>query len=369
MGMPTAPAVGRAAASPTGVLVTRLQGLAGLRSIEPEWARLCERAALPPLYGPAWIRAHLETSERDARFHLVIARVHGRLAAVLPLVRDWAVYRGVPLRRLRAAVSGTCQRFDISADPEAWNAGVAGALVSHLGEWKAWTVLELRVVPDGARAWEVQAAAAAVGFLPARQGVMASPFLDPAMFEAGANLRHKLRRTRRRLEELGAVSFESIADPCPELLAEFFALEAAGWKGRGAGNAILRKGIRQRRFYERLAVLAAARGEFVLHRMLCDNRPVAISYGLRGAQAFYPLKWCYDEAFGKCSPGNLLIEEIVAQCRELGLRRFDFTGEDYPYKRDWTRQTLPHSFLFVFRPGRVGTLLRRLKFGVKPDGS
>jgi len=342
------------------VSVSRVRGLAALTEIESEWQALCARAATPPLFSAVWIRAHAEAYERDDQLHFVLARVRGRLAAVLPLVLERAWFRGLPIRKLRSAAGKACLRFDLSADAELWTDAVARALLQHLAQWKAWAVLELRDVPADGRVRELQRVAAAAGFPCDRWNGAQSPWVALATFQPGSNLRHKLRRTRRRLEELGAVRFEAVDQADPERLQELFRLEAAGWKGRRGGNAVLRKGERQRRFYLELARHAAAQGNLVLHRLCCGERTVASSFSLRTRETCHAVKWCYDEAFSKYSPGHLLIESIIGECQERGMGCFDFTGPDYPYKREWTQQRLDHAFLYVFRPGPVGAILRRL---------
>ncbi|MGH3184297.1 MAG: hypothetical protein ACRDOE_20655, partial [Streptosporangiaceae bacterium] len=66
-------------------------------------------------------------------------------------------------------------RFDLSADAAAWSGALAMAVMRHLVTWKAWMVLELREVPTGGRAWDLQTAAAAAGCPTGRWQSMASP--------------------------------------------------------------------------------------------------------------------------------------------------------------------------------------------------
>src|SRR6185312_8192137 len=74
------------------------------------------------------------------------------------------------------------------------------------------------------------------------------------MEQTSRDFRAHLRWARRRLEDLGRLELECRWQPQAEELDEFFALEAAGWKGHAAhGNAVLRKGPRARRFFQELA--------------------------------------------------------------------------------------------------------------------
>ncbi|MGH9467113.1 MAG: GNAT family N-acetyltransferase [Terriglobales bacterium] len=345
--------------------VGKILGLPELEGLAPEWAAMVAPGRLTPLTGPAWVLAHARAYERADRVAAIYARRGGQLIAVLPLVRERGWLRGLPVRLLRSAAGHVCLRFDLSADGEAWNADVATAMFRCLADWEGWDCFMLREVPRGGFAEAVQAAAAAAGYQTGRRASMQSRYLDPMTFTPTGELRHKLRRTRRRLEESGAVEFETSTEANLERLHELFTLEASGWKGRRGGNAVLRKGERQVRFFLDMAAGAAAQGQLRLHRLLCGGGLVATALGLRDVGGYYAVKWCYDERYAKYSPGNLLIEAIIQQCQADRLTRFDFTGDDYPYKREWTSLTLEHAFLYVFRPGLLGGALHRWKFG--PD--
>lgn len=348
--------------APGAVEVAISSGAAPLARLAAEWRDLEAQAGTPPLYGPAWILTHVRAFERPERLVTLTARCSGQLIAVLPLVRERAWMRGVPIRRLRSATGGLCLRFDVSAGA-AWNDSLAALMFRRVADWDAWDCLELRDVPAGGRAEALHRAAHAAGFRTGRWVSMQSRYLDPTSFAPRADLRRELGRTRRRMEEIGPLDFQTFVDPDPARLDEFFQLEVRGWKGRRGGNAVLRKGARQVQFFRELAAAAARQGQWRQHRLLCRGELIAASIGLCDHRGLYALRWCYEERFAKFGPGNLLIEAILDQCRAEKKTRLDLTGEDYPYKRVWTPLTLEHAILYVFRPSLPGSLLHRLKFG------
>jgi CelD/BcsL family acetyltransferase involved in cellulose biosynthesis len=183
--------------------------------------------------------------------------------------------------------------------------------------------------------------------------------------QTSRDFRAHLRWSRRRLEDMAALRLERDARPQPEGLDAFFHLEAAGWKGHAAGGqALLRKGPEARRFFQELAEGAGAAGQFVIHRLCLGERVIASSLGLLDAHAYYLVKTTYDEQYGRYSPGQLLTEALVRESASAGRRRFDFCGEAYAYEGRWTRERLPHAFLYVFPPTARGGLLYSAKFGV-----
>jgi CelD/BcsL family acetyltransferase involved in cellulose biosynthesis len=153
-------------------------------------------------------------------------------------------------------------------------------------------------------------------------------------------------------------------DEVSTFLDRFFALEAAGWKGR-QGTAIARD-ERTAFYYRSVAAVAAREGWLALRSLELDGRPVAMHFGLRYGGVYSLPKPAYDEALRACSPGQLLFREVVAESEAAGLREIDFLGPDMPWKRDWVPELRPHDWIHVYRPGLTGAALHTVKHRLKP---
>lgn len=350
-------------------------GLPALDALAPEWLALWrERGpAATPFEHPAWIRAHVAAMESPRRLLLLCARRDGRLRAVLPLIRDRAWYYGLPARRLRSAAGVFAVRFDLCA-PSGEEGRQAVAALSHaLLRLPGWDVVELREIPAGAAAAQLPQAAAARGLATGSWNAGRSPILelDPAgQWERNLSShdRYELRRRRRRLEETAQPGGAGLRLCSPALadhsqilaqLEQYYRLEADGWKGRQGSDILSRPGARA--FYDQACTAMAEAGLLALHRLELDGRLLAMSCGLRLGSAFYVLKWSYDEAYAKYGVGQLLVQSVLQDCAVTGITHFDFTGADDAYKLRWTKVSLPHDWLFIFRSGLYGRSLRSLK--------
>jgi len=89
-------------------------------------------------------------------------------------------------------------------------------------------------------------------------------------------------------------------------------------------------------------------------------------FGLLHHRVYALPKPTYDEALGACSPGQLLLREVLAECEARGLAELDFLGPDMPWKRDWAPALRPHDWLHVYRPGVAGRVRHALKHRLKP---
>jgi CelD/BcsL family acetyltransferase involved in cellulose biosynthesis len=189
---------------------------------------------------------------------------------------------------------------------------------------------------------------------------------DPHEAKLASKFLANLRRRKRKLAEQGAVSYRRVdggADVEP-FLSQFFALEAAGWKGE-RGTAIARD-PRTIAFYRGLARAAGDEGWLALRSLDLDGRPVAMHFGLLHRGVYSLPKPAYDERLGACSPGQLLFQQVLAECEARRLRELDFLGPDMPWKREWEPAFRPHDWLYVYRPGMTGTVLHAVKHRLKP---
>ena len=338
-------------------------GVDAIAEIEAEWRRLLGAATRDePFLDPDWIRIHLRAFEPVARLRIVCVRRGERLVAVLPLVEEEARWKGFPYRRLRSASGVHSCRFDLLVEAGEEDAA-ALAILEHLGSLSSWDVLEIRDVPVGGAADRLVLRAKELGYPVGTWESMRTPYvvlpreggMEALRARLSAKFRQNLRRRRRRLAEVGEVRLLSTSRADPDWLERFYRMEAAGWKGR-RGTAIAAD-PRTRAFYDGVAKLAAERGWLALYALERDGEPVAMHFGLIHGGRYYLPKPAYDERLAACSPGQLLLEDVLSDCIERGLTVFDFLGPQMDWKMDWTDRVLPHRWLFVHRPTARGRLL------------
>lgn len=335
-------------------------------ALAAEWDALVAQTDDQIFYRHSFIRVWIDNFAPTARLRVLTLRGKGgQLLAVLPLIEQRTRLYGVPVRELCAAANQHSCRFDLVArDPEA----AATAFFAHLKRDQSWDVIRLTDVPEGGAAFGLLKRAEQAGLPVGRWTSLQSPFIAlPQSWEAmqkqvDTKFRANLRRRRKRLEEKGKVTVERITQSpdLARLLEEGYALEQSGWKGRG-GTAIAQDNA-TRGFYSELARTAAAEGKLTLFFMRLDGRAVGFHYALEHAGRYLLLKPAYDELIRECSPGQLLMEDVLKTCVEKRLPEFDFLGPDMPWKRDWTNLVRTHSWLYIFRENWRGRALHGLKF-------
>lgn len=347
--------------------VDEVAGLGGFATLRDAWdALLAEGPVDAPYHRHAWHAAWLDAFAPRAELTVLVARDRaGRAAGLAPLVAT----RRRGLTVLSAPANDHTPRVEwvLGADP----AGAVEALWAHLRDRVRWDVLVLRDLPRaGPTSLHLEAAARADRHHTGRWESLRTPFLAlggaPREARLPAKFVANLRRRLRKLSEAGAVAYRRVdgGEEVDAYLDHFVALEAAGWKGE-RGSAIARD-ARTLSFYRALARAGAREGWLALRALELDGRPVAMHFGLRYRGVYALPKPTYDEALGACSPGQLLLREVLAECEAAGLAELDFLGPDMPWKRDWAPEYRPHDWLYVYRPGVAGAALHAVKHRLRP---
>jgi CelD/BcsL family acetyltransferase involved in cellulose biosynthesis len=346
--------------------VVEVNDRAAFMSLEAEWNQLVEATSNELFYRHEFLRLWLDNFAAGARPRVLLMRGEdGALSAALPLVEERTSMYGVPVRQLTSAANAHSCRFDMLArEPDV----AAEAFLSHLRATGGWDVLRLTDVPEGGAAFRLMDVAKRQKLPVGEWASLNSPYVPlPAKKDAYFNalpskFKANCRRRRRKLEEKGKVTFERICGglDLEGVLEEGLLLEQSGWKGQN-GTAMAQD-AKTRGFYTELARDAAYRKRLALYFLRLDGRAVAFQYGLEYGGRYFLLKPGYDEGLKECSPGQLLVEEVLGDCLSRGLTEFDFLGPDMVWKRDWTDKARQHTWLYVFNDTAFGRALCAAKF-------
>ena len=159
-----------------------------------------------------------------------------------------------------------------------------------------------------------------------------------AWFNAGR--RSDFRRAERLAAGFGQVGFDMHA-PKTEgelvpLLAEAFDMEAKSWKA-AAGTALTADPV-QGDFFARFTAAAVEENMLRLAFMRIDGKAVAMQIACEWQRRFWLFKISHDQAFARCSPGQLLMRHTLRYATESGLRSYEFMGVMADWTRSWTHE-------------------------------
>lgn len=336
------------------------------------WRKLCDEAFDDqPFFRPEWIAAHIRAFTPQAKVVLLTVRLEEKLLFVLPLLQEWSVFSGVPLRQLRGPVNGHSCRFDAvrQAGPDG-DAAVVAAW-NYLQKLRGWDLLQLRDVPEGGTISALVLAAARSSVRVAEVPLRRSPYVplpsDPGDLKklpVNSRLRGKLRHIRRELEGQSGLRFLRVEKADPSVLDRFCELESAGWKGAEGSAIVCNASIRQ--FYDEIFQAAARFGYLCMYTLELNGELLASHFGLSHKGRYFSPKIAYNEKFPQYAPGHLIVSEILQDCSSRGISEYDITGVDDDWKMKWASETRAKLMYLVFRRGLPGSLAHMLRFRMRP---
>lgn len=325
-----------------------------LEKLRPEWDGLYGRVAREPSVSFGWSRAIIcnHLAGRDNWF-IVTLRRDSHLVGVVPMSRITERSFGLTTVTLQPVsdISGT--HSDLLLEQysgellQAWFAALAGPSVGPWDLLRLPRLLEsgeleqalLREVPQ--RGWTFRLRAEQPSYYLRLPGTYAE-----YLAQRSSKFRNYLKRSERKLSELGSMEFTSAAGhDFDAAFEDLIAIERDSWK-HAHGTAISAVD-HQAPFYRDLARAALESG--ALHLTFLRSRGVAIAYnlGVVNRDCYLYLKTSYREqfkAYGAATVGRSrlmqrLIEEKLAVC--------DFPAEPYEWEKQWTEELRWHSSLLV----------------------
>jgi CelD/BcsL family acetyltransferase involved in cellulose biosynthesis len=310
---------------------------AGFDALEEEWNALFARAGRPcnvfQSFNWLWHWANHYLDGRNA-LSVVIGRRGGRLAMAWPLVAT----RVAGVRRLSWMGEPVSQYGDALVEPtpdapdllrQAW------ALVRSLD---AYLVYLPRTRSDAAIAPLLDAVDAI------STGSAQAPYLDLA--SAGdfatyqqrypAKTRSSRRRHLRRLNDMGAVSFEQhMGGPAArDLVSQALALKS-GWLASRGRLAPALQDPRFTRFFADVALGRTHPTGARISAVRCNGQPVAVEISLACKGHLFGHVIAHDGAFQKQGVGVIVAHYAIRTAHEQGCSIYDLLPPADGYKLDW----------------------------------
>jgi CelD/BcsL family acetyltransferase involved in cellulose biosynthesis len=320
--------------------------------IEAEWDALAVRVGVAPFLRPGWICAWWRAFG-GGELNIAAMRREGQLVGVLPTVQR------------RTVVSAPTNWHSPIFDPIAEDPETARRLLAHLLERRPRRIDLGPMDPDGLGLPELRKVADSYRIVDAL--ALRSPFVriegdwDSYLASLSSNHRQAIRRTRRRLEEMGEVTLEISRgeEDLEALLDEGFELESRGWKTE-RGTAILSR-PETRRFYRDIVEWARLTGILRLAFLRLDGSSIAFNLALETDRVHYLLKPGYDPRLSRLGPGRLLTADLIERAFRRGLSSYEFLGGAEPYKLRWTDRCRDRYRVQLFASTPAGWADRQLR--------
>ncbi len=149
--------------------------------------------------------------------------------------------------------------------------------------------------------------------------------------------RRRDRTKRKRMEQFGAIHFATASEPdeLQRTLATLWRQKKLIFAHKGIGDMFARPGYRE--FFADFASNPDSREMAHVSRIDVGENCAAANFGVVFGDCYYHVLSSYcDGELTRFGPGTLHLRELLAYAIQRGLRLFDFTIGDEPYKLEWS---------------------------------
>ncbi len=357
----------------------RVDVFASLAEARRDWAELAALACASPYQSFGFAEAWFETLgvERRAAPCIVVARgTSGAPLALLPLARFRRAGLGVA-----EFLGGKHSNYNLGLfrPGRVWSKETLEDLFAEAAR-AAKARVDLFALFNQPRDWEgcKNPLAALAGQPSPSFGYKSSLPLSFAAWRDAHNskaARKKLRKGAERLSSIGALEHVVARDQAEAARLLDAAIAQKRARASGGGPASAYESAAAQAFLRRLASDAAggAKAAMEMHALTAGDRVVATMGALPGRERLSGLLVAFDPdpEIARCSPGRLLVQEVVGSAIERGFAEFDLGVGESRYKSECCEgvDMLFDSFIVASALGRAAalgfSLGRRLKGRVK----
>jgi CelD/BcsL family acetyltransferase involved in cellulose biosynthesis len=304
-----------------------------LAALEPDWRALwhCDPCATP-FQSPDWLLPWTKRLWGGGRLRILAARRDGELAGVAPFFQ-W----GHDVIRLSFLGSGISDYLGTIAKPDAgceFASLVLQWLAGTQNEWQVCDLQELRPcapllradVPAGLTSRSTPLSVCPVVALP--------PAMDDLRAGLSTKFRRNLDRARTMLEKQGRVEFvRATAANVAEIMQSLFRLHEARWTER-CGHGMFHTEPLQA-FHLEAAERFERCGVLRLFALRVNGETIAVQYSLGAKDRAYSYLGGFDTAWGRFSPGAVLLEHAIRCAIDEQAKELDFLRNSEAYKYLW----------------------------------
>lgn len=328
--------------------IRQYEGSSGFLEICDAWYELMDSISSQCFYHhPAWFSAYFDRPGIRTGTHFRCAFAGDQLVAVLPLHFEQKLGGALQMAKL--------PDYDGLYMPDM-------AISDNVSAVSVWREMEASRNSEYGRHWDVFSA----------DGVLEESAVAQTLFSAGSSIvkssaagrcafvdvldyEEVLRRLKRkfrgnlsnaksRLSALPGVEYVAVSEPerLGPAFDEFVELELSGWKGQP--DRVRRDypppaaiGLKRSKylFYRNVVSTFGAFGATEIHMLRINRKAIGAQLCVILNDVCYILKTAFDEAYGRYSPGHLVLDFAIQRFADVGTAKQLCLITDYGWYRNW----------------------------------
>ena len=323
--------------------------------LEKEWNTVLMRSTHKFVFLTfEWITTWWKYYGQQKKLLILVVRRKGEISCIAPLMAYVSSRFGLRVRKIELIGSIQSNWMDFVV-PERSGEAVQ-AVIDFLNQCnREWDVIDLRNVPLSSSIIPVFEEYAQQRHFTLHREFYLNCFYLPLdeewqTFLKGRNrkFRENLRRIDRKISKLDDIRFEQhyLPEEIEKLMDRAYEIEHRSHKAK-YGKTIF-GGENDRQFFRELARALSEKEWLILSLLKKDGQPIAYDFSFLINDTFYGYNSAYDKRYSELSPGIFLMERILRNLFQAGVKEADLYRGGDQYKKKWTQLTKQQVRLMIF---------------------
>lgn len=345
--------------------------LEDFKDFEPyqeEWEKLLD--GLPsdsPFLTYEWLSTWWKHFHKDKKLMGMVFKDEDQLTGIIPLMSYRETVKFYPLRKISFVGRGNSDRADLIVGKD--KGKVVDALMQFFSEdFRNWDVIHLEQIPEKSDSiGMLRYCARKRGLLFECWEQTVCPYivlnqeLEKMMEKRSGDFRKEIRKSARRLQDMGKISFSrSIShENIDELIktAAFVDEKSSKYPEKTLfTNPITRE------FLKDVAKSFSKRKWLDFATLELNEVPIAYEYHFRYKEKNFAYTGSYDQTYASFVPGTGIMYRLIQSSIDQGIKEYDLLQGGHEYKWRWTNLGRKHYQLMIINNTPYARIFHYLKF-------
>jgi CelD/BcsL family acetyltransferase involved in cellulose biosynthesis len=346
-----------------------LEDFKDFEAYREDWEKLLD--GLPsdsPFLTYEWLSAYWKHFQKDKKLLGMVFKEENQLAGIIPLMAYHETIKFYPLRKISFVGRGYSDRADLIVGKD--KGRVVDALIQFFSEdFRNWDVIHLEQIPEKSDSiGMLRHCARKRGLLFECWEQTVCPYivlneeLGRMMEKRDGSFRKELRKSARRLQDMGKVTFSrSIShENIEKLIHTAGFVDEKSHKYPEGKTLFTNPAIRE--FLKDVALAFSQRKWLDFATLELNEVPIAYEYHFRYKEKNFAYSGSYDQAYASFGPGTGIMYRLIQDSIDQGIKEYDLLQGGHDYKWKWTNQGRKHYQLMIINNSHYARIFHYLKF-------
>jgi CelD/BcsL family acetyltransferase involved in cellulose biosynthesis len=358
---------------PAKYTVKKISDLSEFESLRGEWDQLAEKQGVyAPFLCFDWFKIWLKSFLDAHQLLILLLYEKDRIVGIAPFLASQEKFKSIPVRKIELignVYSPTRGFIFTETGPNNKKIYLSKIIDYFFKDFREWDVIDLNpisvedqnrliiksIIDDGK--WNISEETSYINWYIEDINYSGNEYLS----KRSKDVRHEVKRRRKRLEELGDLEFKVIKGDDKEVekyIDLYYQVYSSSWKKEERIGP---------NFHRDLGRLAAEKGWLRLGFLFLNGAPIATQFRIVHKDYCYFLKTAYDDAYKKYGLGTVILSEMIRYLIDYeGVRKIDFGPGDESYKSYWASDKREMKRILVFNKNFKGNCLAIMNNKILP---